>query len=182
MKIDLRNRQKILTVAAALVVGLLIGDKVILTPLTNSWKARKDRIEYLDKTLSSGRALMERDQSLRSRWTDMKHNALPMNPSDAEQAVLNAVYNRWAPLSRANVSDYAAQWKASGDDDYLTYECSVNAVGSMEALTRFLYQLEKDPLAIRIENLDLTGSKDASGRELALTVRFTGLMLTSTQK
>ncbi len=182
MKLNLQNRQKVLTIAAALVVGLLIGDKVVLTPLIESWKVRKERIASLDQSLSSGRALMERDQNLRSRWTEMKHNALPMNPSDAEQAVLNAVYNRWAPLSRANVSDYAAQWKASGDDDYLTYECSVNAVGNMEAITRFLYQLERDPLAIRIENLDLTGSKDASGRELALTVRFTGLMLTSTQK
>jgi hypothetical protein len=185
VKIDLKNRQKVLTIAAALVVGLLIGDSLVVSPLLSSWKDRQERIKTLEQSVSRGDTLLKQEQNLRTRWTNYKNGALPANMPEAEQEIYNAV-DRWATLSRASVSDYSTLWRASNDksstdQDYMTLECKANAAGSMEAITRFLYQLEKDPLAIRIEELDLV-PKDATGRQLTLAIRFTGLLLTTTQK
>ena len=37
---QIKNRQKMLVILAAVGVGFLLGDKLIITPLTAGWQAR----------------------------------------------------------------------------------------------------------------------------------------------
>lgn len=170
----IKNRQQFLLIATAVVVGLLIADKVVLTPLIAGWKERSTRIAELRKSIAQGEGLLQRGERIRERWDGMRTNTLPDNISAAENQVLRA-FERWSDESRISISGIKPQWKRAGDD-YMTLECRADAFGSIHALTRFLHSLEKDPLALRVESVEIT-ARDESGQQLALAIQVSGLLL-----
>jgi hypothetical protein len=172
VKID--NRQQMLAIVAIAAVALLLGDKLIVTPLTKSWKARSTRIADLKKSIDRGKQMIEREQNLRSRWESMVTNTLPSTVSAAENQVLKA-FDRWSDASRVTITGIKPQWKRT-DEDYLTLECRADASGTIQSLTRFLYEVEQDPLALKVEAIEIT-ARDNDGQQLALGLQVSGLLL-----
>src|SRR5689334_4506202 len=74
--VKIENRQQVLLIAAIAVVGLLLLDRVVLRPLSASWKARSTQIAELQKRISDGKATLGRANSIRDRWEQMKTNTL----------------------------------------------------------------------------------------------------------
>ena len=66
------------------------------------------------------------------------------------------------------------QWR--DEDGYRTLDCRATVQGSLEAVARFLLELEKDPLAVRLERTALT-TRNEQGRVLTLDTRFSALQL-----
>src|SRR5881397_2910947 len=157
MKIE--NRQRTLALVAITAVVLLASDRLILTPLTRAWKARAGRIAELKREVTQGGMLLERERVIRTRWSGMRTNTLPNNVSAAESEVLRA-FDRWEQDSRISVTSKKPQWKRN-EDDYRTFECRVDAA-RLPALTRFLYEVEKDPLALKVESVEIA-SRDNDG-------------------
>ena len=58
----------------------------------------------------------------------------------------------------------------------MTLECRVDAFGSMQTLTRFLYNIEKDPLALKVDLVEISG-RDNEGQQLTLGLQVSGLLL-----
>jgi hypothetical protein len=175
---NIKNRQQVLAVVAIVAVALLAGDKFVLSPLTQSWKARTDKIAELKKSVSQGAQLVARDQLIRGRWDHMKTNMLPSNPTVAENEVFRA-FERWSQYSRISIIAKKLQWKRTADD-YVTLECRADASGSMQALARFLYEVEKDPLPLKVEAVEIT-TRDNDGQQLSLGLQVSGVLL-STQE
>jgi hypothetical protein len=169
-----RNRQQWLVIAALTVVGLFLADRLIITPLIAGWRERSARIEELRKSIAKGEGLVQRGDRIRERWDTMRTNALPDNVSTAENQVLRA-FERWSEESRISISGIKPQWKRAGED-FMTFECRADAFGSIHALTRFLHALEKDPLALRVESVEIT-ARDESGQQLALAIQVSALLL-----
>jgi len=176
MKIE--NRQRVLAVIGIAAVALLASDRLIFAPLTRSWKARADRIAELKESVKQGAMLLEREQTIRNRWENMRTNTLPNDVSDAENEVLKA-FDRWSQDSRISISSIKPQWKRNSDD-YMTLECRADAFGSLQALTRFLYEVEKDPLALKVEAIEIT-TRDNEGQQLSLGLQVSGLLLNPPQ-
>jgi hypothetical protein len=173
--VKIKNRQQLLAVAAGAVVALFIADKVIIEPLTSSWTQRSKRIAELRKKVDEGRSLLRREQSLRGRWEQMRTNTLPNNPSVAELQVLKA-FDRWSQGNRVTVNSISHQWKHD-TDDFTTLECRVEASGVLSALSRFLHDIEKDPMALKLQNVEIS-SRDNNGQQLTLGLQISGLVLT----
>src|SRR5262249_34287074 len=152
------------------------GDKLLLTPVTKSWRDRSVRIADLRKSLARGTQLLERERSIRTRWETMQTNTLPKIVSQAEGTVLKA-FDRWSEDSRISITSIQPQWKHNADD-YMTFECRVDGFGSLAAITRFLYEIETDPLALKIEQVTLN-SRDNEGAQLTLGLQVSGLLLNS---
>jgi len=176
MKIE--NRQRVLAVIAIAAVALLASERLIFAPLTRSWKARADRIAELKESVKQGAMLLEREQTIRNRWENMRTNTLPNDVSDAENEVLKA-FDRWSQDSRISISSIKPQWKRNSDD-YMTLECRADAFGSLQTLTRFLYEVEKDPLALKVEAIEIT-TRDNDGQQLSLGLQVSGLLLNPPQ-
>jgi hypothetical protein len=173
--VNVNNRQQLLAVLAIGAIVLLLGDRLVLTPLTRSWKERTQKIASLRKSLAQGDLLLERDSRIRETWETMRTNTLPVNLSAAENEVLKG-FNRWAEESRISISSIKPQWRRN-TDDYMLLECRADTFGTMENLSRFLYEIEKDPLALRVESLEIT-ARDNNGQQLAMAVQLSGLLLT----
>jgi cell division protein FtsB len=177
--VSLKNRQQLLTVLAGVAVGLFIVNKVVIDPLTGAWRARNTQIAELRKKVADGQSLLNREQRLRDRWRDMRTNALTNDSSAAEQKVISAV-DHCASDSRASITAINNQWKHDSDD-YMTLECRVEAAGDMSSLAHFLYNLEKDPMALKLQSVEM-GSRDNTGRQLTLGLQISGLVLTPQEK
>ena len=177
MKID--NRQQFLIVLTISAVALLAADKLILTPLTNAWKARAKEVARLRTQVADGASLIKREQSLRLHWSEMQSNTLPNNPSLAQEQVLKAFVN-WSQESGVSINALTPQWK-NDSDEYKTLVCHVDASGSLWTLSRFLHNLEKGPLSLKLESMDLS-SHDNNGQLLTLGLQVSGLVLTPQAK
>lgn len=169
------NRQKLLMIVAGAAAALLIGDNLIFTPLVKSWKERSERITALKKSIYDGDQMIKRQASLHAHWQKISTNTLPNSVSVAEGVLLNA-FDRWARESHVAVGSIRPQLKET-DEDYTTLECRADASGSIESLSRFLYEIEKDPLAIKVQDIEIT-SRDDSGNQLAVALQLSGLLLT----
>src|SRR6185295_5661805 len=132
---------QLLAILAGAAVALWMGDKLIFSPLTQSWKERAARIIELRKSVTQGAQLLEREQSIRQRWENMRTNTLPNHVSVAESQVFKA-FDRWSQDSQISITSIKPQAKQNADD-YMTVEFRVDAFGNLSTLTRFLYNVEK---------------------------------------
>jgi hypothetical protein len=176
---NINNRQQLLTIAAAVAVAFLVSDKLILSPLTKSWKARAARIVELRKSVTQGTQLLEREQAIRSRWESMRTNTLPSESSVAENQVLKA-FDRWSQESQISITSIKTQGKRNADD-YMTLECHVDGFGNLSTITRFLYNIENDPMALRVESVEIS-ARDNDGQQLALILQVSGLLLSQAEQ
>lgn len=171
---NIKNREKLLAIAAVAAVALLAGDRLVISPLARTWQERSSRIAELRKSLEQGSVLLERERTIRQRWEGMRTNTLPGNVSAAENTVLKA-FDRWSQDSRISITALKPQWKRT-DEDYLTLDCRVDGFGSIQTVTRFLYEIEKDPLALKVDLVEIA-ARDNDGQQLALTLQVSGLLL-----
>ena len=171
---QIKNRQQLLMVLAGTAFALLLGDSLIFSPLVKLWKARSERIVELRKRVTDGDALLRRDESIQARWSQMQANTLTNNPSLAEEKLL-AAFDKWSQDARISVNSITPQWKRD-NEDYETLECRVDASGSVGTLGRFLFNLEKDPMALKIESVEIN-ARDKDGQQLSLGLQISGLVL-----
>ena len=176
MNFDPKNRQHLLMVATIAVVALFLSERLIITPMWNSWQARAARLTELKKKVHTGEGLLQRGDSLTSRWGEMKLNALPADAATAESRVLRA-FERWSQSSGVSVSSIRPQWKRAGDD-YMTLECRADISGNMSDVTRFLFEVEHDPLGVKVDSTDIA-TRDTDGAQITLGLQVSGLQLIS---
>jgi len=174
----IQDRQRFLVILTLAVLGLYVGDLVVFEPMVKWWKSRETQIIQLRQQISQGKTLIRREAVTRGEWDRMRTNSLPNDPSQAEQQLLRA-FDNWAGNSGVTVNSLTPQWQ-SDQDDYSTLECRVEASGDLETLSRFLYEIENDPLALQLESVDLTAADD-KGQQLNLGLQIGGLALVSPQ-
>jgi hypothetical protein len=172
MKIE--NRQQFLIVLTAVVVALWLGDMIVFEPLGKLWTARSAQIKDLSEKVKDGNGLIKRETDVRRRWGDMQTNALAADPSLAGQQVI-AAFDNWSRSSGAEVTSIMPQWK-NDSTNYMTFNCRVEASGTMGALSQFLYQIEKGPMALKLDSVELSAHSD-NGQQLTLGLQISGLAL-----
>jgi Tfp pilus assembly protein PilO len=172
---QIKNRQQVLVMGAIAAVVLFAGDHLLLEPLLKAWGTRATRISDLQKDISRGNMLVQREQSIRSHWDQWSRNMLTNNTSAAEQKVFQAI-DHWGQDSGVIISAITPQWKHDSDD-YMTFECRVDAAGDLGRLSRFLYSVEREPMALKLDLVELS-ARDKDGQQLSLGLQFSGLVLT----
>lgn len=172
------QRQKWLAIAAGAAVGLLALDRLVLTPYFRAWHGRAEAIARYETSVTRGEALLERADLLRQRWARMQQDALPDAHPAAEDVVLKNSA-RWARESRMVFTSLTPQWRQPAPG-YELLECRAGLSGDLGGVARFLYELERDPVAVRIEEFQLDADDD-NGRKLNLNLRFSGLRLVRPQ-
>ncbi len=172
MKIE--NRQQLLIVLTVALGVLYAADQIVLEPLIGWWKARAQTVAQLRTQVHDGKQLIQRESGLRSRWDQMRTNTLPNNASLAEQQILKA-FDNWSRESGADVNGIMPQWK-NDSDDYITLNCRVEASGDLGTLSRFIYDIEKGPMGLKLESVEFS-TRDNNGQQLTLNLQISGLVL-----
>ena len=177
---QIKNRQQFLTVLTIAAVALLAIDKIVSPPLVKLWKSRAARINQLRNDVLNGESLRKSKDAYRRTWAQMQAGTLTNNTTIAEQQLFTGL-NHWSQLSGITINTVTPQWKQGSDPTYKTIECRVDAAGSIDRVSEFLYNLEKDPMALKLQSIELS-SRDNTGMQLALGVQISGLVLTPSEK
>lgn len=168
------SRQRLLIIITAICVGALFGDRLVFSPMMNLWDEHSKKIVDLEKSLSKGRMLIDRETNLRQQWEEMSSNSLPKEKSMAEIQVSKA-WDRWVTESGVNRLSFKPQWKED-EKDHLTLECRAIAQGNLATIARFLYELEKEKLPLKLHNIEITANDD-KGEKLTVNAIFSGLRI-----
>ena len=171
---ETKNREKILGIALAVCIGLLLLNMLVISPMTDAWHSRSERIATLHKSIASGTMLIHRQESVRSQWNQMQTNALSSDSTVAERELFTA-FDRWVGTSGVTEGSFRPQLHET-DTNYTTIECRADVTGNMEGILRFLYEMGKDPMGVKLDSCELT-AKDDTGKQLALTMDLSGLIL-----
>ena len=171
---EIKKRERLLAILAVACFGILLADKLVLTPLAALWQSRATRIEELAQSLDEADLLLQREQSIRKRCKEMKRRALPTEVSLAEDRVLKSV-ERWSQSSGLGLTSMKPRWDRS-EEDFAELEFAAFAAGGIHTIAQFLYELEKDPLAVKVDRIDMN-ARDDTGDELSLSLRFSVLAL-----
>jgi hypothetical protein len=169
------DRQRWLLILTGIAVALLVLDSLVLSPLTRAWQARSAEIARLGKLVADGESIVARGERTRGLWQEMQGQALPADPAKAEQDLLTA-FDRWGRAGGVEVASIKPQWKRGQSSQYSLLECRVDVTGPLPALVRFLHEVEKSPLALRIDSLELN-ARDEAGGKLSLGLLVSGLRL-----
>jgi Tfp pilus assembly protein PilO len=172
--VKIKNRQQFLVALTIAVVGLFVAVNFVFTPLQGWWSARAAQVRKLRAEVSEGNQLVKREAGIRSRWAGMRANALPASTSQAEQKVFTAL-TAWSRESGAAITSIMPQWKNDATN-YMTLSCRVETAGDLAALSKFIYDIEKGPLALRLDSVELS-SHDNNGQMMTLGLEVNGLAL-----
>jgi len=180
MKLNLPNRQRALVIGAGAMIALYLLDSIVFTPLTKLWQAHAAEIIKLQKDVARGRSAIARAAQTERVWKEMQDNALPKDPAQSEQDLLSA-FDRWGRANNIEISSIRPQWKRGATDRYSLLECRVDATGTIPTVTRFIYELEHSPLALRVDSVELT-ARDDYGSKLTLGLIVSGLRLSPLER
>jgi hypothetical protein len=174
--VPIKNRQQFLTIITLTAVGLLAMDRIIGPPLMKLWNDRSARIEALKGKVKDGHAMQIRKESFRQRWAEIQTSSLTNDITAAQQQLFSGL-NRWTSYSGVSIDSISPTPKQGNDPSYKTVECRVDLSGSIDRLSRFLYSLETDPMALKVQSIEFT-SKDATGNTIGMGVQVSALILT----
>src|SRR5579863_6402666 len=174
---EIKGREKILAIGLGACIVLWLLNLFVIDPLTASWHNRAKRIDDLRKQIADGNMLVRRGPYLQDRWNSMLTNSLPSDPAAAERKLF-AAFDGWIQTSGVTQGSFRPELHQN-DDGYSTLECRADVTGNMENVERFLFELEKDPLALKLNSVELT-ARDDNGRQLALVMEMSALMIPTT--
>jgi Tfp pilus assembly protein PilO len=175
----IKNRQDLLVVITVAVVALAILVNFIFPPILGWWSARQKQISDLHAEIKDGGQMIKRESVIRNHWQDMQASALSSDMSQAEQQFLKAM-DGWSHDSGAEITSIMPQWKNDGTN-YITLDCRVETSGDLNSLSQFIYQIEKGPMMVRLDSVELS-SHDVNGQQLTLGVEINGLALLQSDK
>ena len=182
MKLDIPDRQRKLVIFAGSALALLILEYWVRAPLTNLWHAHSLEITRLQQQISDGRRTIKNAPRMARIWAEMQTNALPKDQGQADHDV-SAALDGWRIANNIELTSNKPQWKpgATSKDKYSLYEIRLDLVGTLPTLTKFIWELERSPLALRVDSLELT-SRDEGGSKISLGLIVSGLRLTPLEK
>lgn len=176
---EFNQREKRLVLFVAICVGAFVADWFVVTPLFGLWSERSGRIAELKESIAKGELLVDREEIINSRWADMRARSLPDNESDSESRVLGSI-SRWTAASGLDLSSVKPRWPRPADT-HKTLQVKAVGEGNLDSIVRFLYSIEQDPAALRVDKVEIT-ARDESGSRLLLEVDLIGLILTEQRR
>lgn len=175
----IKNRQDLLVVLTIATVALAVAVNFIFPPILDWWSARQKQISNLRDKVKDGNQMIARERFIRAHWEEMRANALPSDVSQAEQQFLGAV-DGWSHDSGAGITSIMPQWKNDATN-YMTLDCRVETSGDLQALSQFIYNIERGPMMVRLDSVELS-SHDNNGQQMTLGVEINGLALLQNDK
>jgi len=167
----LSQKEKTGLFISMILVSLVILDRLILTPINDRIQQINREIKINEKQLAMGLRNLNQKELVSSEYNKYA-SYLKNSGSDEETttAILSEIENL---AQKSGVSLIAMKpQQAQNIDFHKEYTIEVEAEGSMDALVRFLYELNASPQLLRAEKLRLN-LKDKDSSVVKATIQIT---------
>lgn len=168
------KRERYVLIATAAVVGLLVLDWFILTPLLTRKSELDQAIVKARDELDNADRLFVNSRRATPTWNKMVNGALKKNASEAESQVLHSVRD-WAADAGMTLSSVKPD-RTEKDKEFIRTNFRATGAGGMAQISRFLWNLQNSDIPVRITDLQIGSRKDGTD-ELTLQLGMTTLYL-----
>ena len=172
----LNKRERYAGIAAAAVVGLLVLDQVLVTPLLARWTEAGERIELATIERNGAEDLVFAAERANRQWSGMIGKQLHRDAPEAESQVLNSV-REWAQESGMTLTSLKPE-RTEKEKDFYKITFRATGGGGMAQIGRFLYRIETADVAVRVTDVTITSRKsgtDELGIQLGIATPYLAL-------
>ena len=171
----LSKRERIAAILALMVVGALMADKLVIGPVLQRLRQVEDRKQELLAQVNEAQGLFERRRLMERKWKTMLADGL-QNEGEAESRLVRAL-DKWSQDTGLALTSVKPERVASEKGlNEMTFV--VAGQGSMNAVARFLWQVETAELPIKVKDMQLglasSETGDSMSLELPLSVLYLG--------
>lgn len=174
----LSKRERMILIVAIIAVVMLIGDKFIVGPIIERREATKTQKLELEAELENAQLLFSRRKLMERKWKMLLSDGL-RNDAEAESKIARAL-DEWSNQAMLTLSSVKPERVAS-DKGLKEMTFVVAGTGTLEAVSRFLWQIETASMPIKVMDLQL-GSTNETGQSMSLQLRLSALCLGSQEK
>ena len=174
----LSKRERIMAIMAVAVVGFLVLNKFLIGPVSGKLQQLETQKNQLLLELDEAQNLFQKRRILEKQWKAALSEGL-RNEVEAESKVGRAL-DKWSEEARLTLSSVKPERVAS-DKGLKEMTFVVVGTGTLDAVARFLWQIETAPLPIKVKDMQL-GSSNESGQSMSVQLRLSALCLGADQK
>jgi len=178
MKTSGLNREKVLLIITLTVLGLLVLDRLLLSPFITSYEAKASQIDQLKEALEKGELVLSREKVILEHWNNLLIGSL--SPEKRENYLLSRVES-WNQKSGLEIQSVKPEHILSKREGPERMACRIFAKGEYREICQFLLSMRVDNLNIHVERCDII-SKSATGNNLNLVLHFSCLILDKGEK
>jgi hypothetical protein len=173
----LSKREQIIALVAVAVVGFFVLNKFLFKPIAGKLQRLETQKSQLLIDLDEAQNLFRKRRVLEKQWKAAMSEGL-RNEVEAESKVGRAI-DKWSEEARLTLSSVKPDRMAS-DEGLKEMTFVVVGTGTLDAVTRFLWQIETAPLPIKVKDMQL-GSSNESGQSMSVELRLSALCLSTEQ-
>jgi len=166
----LSQRERIIVLMTILVVGALVGDKLVLTPVWNGLSELKNQRQQSLTQVTKAKNLFAQTQQKEQRIKTVLDSL--GTDAEAESRVAKAL-DKWSADARLTLTSVKPD-RAAGDKGLKEIVFVVAGKGSLDAVSWFLYQVETSELPVKVKYMQL-GSTSESGEAMSMELRLSTL-------
>ena len=168
----LSKRERYIAILTISVVGILGVDFFIVSPLFARSREVGDLIDRANQDIIKQQKDLKNVKAARNKWTQVSGNTIKRDASEVESQVYSAV-QEWGRDARISLAFRNERTEKEKGFTKITYVLTGN--GSMEQISRFLYQVQTARIPVRIVDLQI-GIRGREGvDDLALTVKVASI-------
>lgn len=167
----LSKRERIIVLVTLVVVGALIADRFVLTPILSGLEQTESKKQQLLAEVNEARSLFERRRLMERKWKTMLSDGL-RSEAEAESRIARAL-QKWSADAKLMLTSVKPE-RTAGDKGMQEITFVIAGRGPLEAVAWFLYQIETAELPVKVKNMQL-GSTSESGDNMSLQLRLSAI-------
>jgi hypothetical protein len=166
------NREKYIGYGTAAVIGLLLLDSALLSPLFARLNDADGRVAKSSQELMASDQLFQNSNRARRKWKEMAGNSVKTDASSAESQLLNSA-RQWAGAAGLSVMSLKPG-KADKERGFEKAVMQIAGTGTMEQVSRFMYAVETARIPVRIGDLQMNSRKEGTD-DLSVQITLTSI-------
>lgn len=176
----LSKRERFVFITTLACVGLFVANSFFVDPVRKKLGDLASDRKMLLGSLNEAELLIGNHKRMEKKWETMLSNGL-RNDMEAESKVLDAL-RQWSADAYLSLTSIKPE-RISSDNKLKEMVFTVVGKGTLESVTRFLWQIETAELPIKIKDMQLGSSSTAgTGDSISLQLHLSALYLDETSK
>ncbi len=167
----LTKRERVIAIITGVVVAALIGNTFVLDPMMGKLKQVENEKLLLLAEVNEAQNLFDRRRLMERKWKAMLSDGM-RSDSEAESRIAR-VLDDWSEGARLVLSSVKPERVAS-EKGLKEMTFSVVGTGSLEAVARFLWQVETTALPVKVKDMQLSAMSE-SGDSMSLQLRVSAI-------
>jgi Pilus assembly protein, PilO len=168
------KRERYIAIIAGAVIGFLVLDQVLITPLFSQREDLSDAIDKAQQKLAEDDQMLAMRTRLGGEWERITSGELKTDASTAQSQMLDSM-RQWAQDSGLAVGSMRPERAGEKEKDFYKMTLRVTGAGTMAEVGNFIFRIQTASIPVRITDLSIS-SKEGTD-ELSLSLAITTIYL-----